>query len=107
VQALRIGATEPALQAQLQQQLKPLAVVSTLADAAVAATSAAIGGGSSRQQQLSAGGGRQAVKDALQQEEGLGDDAAYLQQQREELRAFDRRLQERAGQRQQHDDPAP
>lgn len=99
LKALRIGATESDLQAKLQQQLKPLAVINTLASAAGSAASAAIGtgtgstgsnGGGSSKQQLEAGGSRRVSNvlegDAYEQEEVL--------RRQEELQDFDRRLQQ-------------
>lgn len=97
---LRIGATEPELQARLQQQLKPLAVVQTLTSAAGTATGAALGtgGGSS-----SSAGGRQlgegssrAVKDVLQPDGGELE-AEEAARQRQELEEFDRRLRQGSG----------
>lgn len=96
LQALRIGATEPELQAKLQKQLRPLAVVRTLVNGAGAAAGAALGSGSSS----GSSGGRQlrqgssrAVADVLQAD---GDmlEVEETQRQQQELREFDRRLQE-------------
>jgi hypothetical protein len=94
VQALRIGATEPELQAKLQQQLKPLAIVTTLVNVAGAATGAALGTGSSSSSggQLGAGSSR-AVNDLLQgDEEAL--EAEEVQRRQQELEEFDWRLQQ-------------
>lgn len=93
-QVLRIGATEPELQAKLQQQLKPLAVVKTLVNAGGVATGAALGTGSSSSSggQLGAGS-RKAVKDVLQTDEQSLEFEEAQRQQRE-LEEFDRRLQQ-------------
>lgn len=93
-QVLRIGATEPELQARLQQQLKPLAVVKTLANAAGTAAGAALGAGSSSEggRQLGEGSSR-AVKDVLQPDEGELE-AEEAARQRQELEEFDRRLRQ-------------
>lgn len=95
VQALRIGATEPELQAKLQKQLKPLAVVKTLANAAGAAAAAAIGTGagasSSSDRQLGEGSSR-GINDVLQEGEAV--EPEEVLRQREELDEFDRRLQQ-------------
>lgn len=98
-QVLRIGATEPELQARLQQQLKPLAVVQMLANAAGTAAGAALGtGGSSSsagRRQLGEGSSR-AVKDVLQPDEGELE-AEEAVRQRQELEEFDRRLRQGSG----------
>lgn len=94
LQALRIGATEPELQAKLQQQLKPLAVVNSLASAAGAAAGAAFGSSDSSARQLGEGSNR-AVDDVLQRSETV--ESEEVLRQREELAEFDRRLKELAG----------
>jgi hypothetical protein len=84
------------LQAKLQKQLRPLAVVRTLVNGAGAAAGAAIGSGSnsgsSGSRQLGQGSSR-AVTDVLQPDEGLLE-VEEAQRQQQELQEFDRRLQE-------------
>lgn len=94
LQALRIGATEPELRAKLQQQLKPLAVVNSLASAAGAAAGAAFGSSGSSARQLGEGTNR-AVDDVLQRSETA--ESEEVLRQREELAEFDRRLKELSG----------
>lgn len=97
-QALRIAATEPETQAQLQQQLKPLAVLQTVVDAAGTAVNTSIGTGSSKQQQQQAGPGNASNNTAG----ALGDQhqvdpEEYLRQR--ELEEFDKRLNTRSSDR--------
>lgn len=99
-QALRIGATEPALQAKLQQQLKPLAVVKTLTNAAGTAVGAAIGtttitsSSSSGRPQLREASSSRGVDDVLQRAGDVVDADDEVVRQQQELADFDRRLQE-------------
>jgi hypothetical protein len=92
---LRIGATEPELQAKLQQQLRPLAIVNTLAQAAGTAAGAALGSSGSNGRRLGQGGSSssgRAVADVLQPNEGDGEEEEE-RRRLEELEEFDRRLQ--------------
>lgn len=99
-QALRIGATEPELQAKLQAQLRPLAAASTLAAAAGSAANAALGAGSSSSSKQLGPGGRMRPASELQRQQGEAllvgrdgaDDEAAARAQ--ELLEFDRRLQQ-------------
>jgi hypothetical protein len=97
-QALRIASTEPQLQAKLQQQLKPLSLVATIAGAAGKAAAAAVGSSSSinQQQQLNPGDDGSLISKVLQgkQQQQQGEDQEELLR-RLELEEFDRKLQEK------------
>jgi hypothetical protein len=98
LQALRIASTEPELQDKLQQQLRPLSLVATVAGVAGKAASAAIGSSSSNQQQLGPGDNGSLISKVLQgkqqQQQQQGEDQEELLR-RLELEEFDRKLQEK------------
>jgi hypothetical protein len=97
-QALRIASTEPELQTKLQQQLKPLSLIATVAGTAGKATAAAVGSSSSsKQQQLGPGDDSSLIDKVLQgkqQQQQQGEEQEELLR-RLELEEFDRKLQER------------
>lgn len=100
MQALRIGATEPGLQTELQQRLAPLALVRGLKDAGTTVARAAIGGDNSRSSGAQAAAiPRSSAGDSLQQVKREGgdesDESAVMEYSRRELEEFDRRLAER------------
>lgn len=96
VQALRIASTEPELQAKLQQQLKPLSLLATVAGAAGKATAAAVGSSSSseQQQQLGPGDDASLIDKVFKSKQQAGEEAEE-QLRRLELEEFDKKLQER------------
>lgn len=88
----RIAHTEPELQLEIAQQLRPLAVVRTAARAAGAVVSAAIGrpaGARDRQLPPGEGAGQLWDEGVGGEEEDSGSTSEY------ELEAFDRELRER------------
>jgi hypothetical protein len=97
MQALRIGATEPGLQTELQQRLAPLALMRGLKDAGTTVARAAIGGDNSRSSGAKAAAiPRSSAGDSLQQgERESGDESAVMESSRRELEEFDRRLADR------------